>query len=38
VAIVRAIYAANGILLPIFPLVYVVRAIGGDIGWQIGDL
>jgi len=36
-AVVRALYAANGILLLIFPLVYLVRAIGGEIGWQTGD-
>jgi hypothetical protein len=37
VTIVRALYAANGILLLIFPLVYLIRAIGSEIDWQTGD-
>ena len=36
-AIVGALYAANGILLLILPLIYLVHAIGGEIGWQTGD-
>lgn len=37
-AFVRALYTANGILLAIFPLVLIVRAIGGEVSWQTGDL
>ena len=37
VAIVRALYAANGIPLLLFPLVYLVRATGSEIGWQTGE-
>lgn len=36
-ATVRALYAANGILLLIFPLIYMVRALSGEIDWQTGD-
>lgn len=35
--VVRAIYAADGILLLLFPLVYAIRILGGEIGWQTGD-
>ncbi len=37
IATARTLYGANGILLLIFRLVFVLRAIRGEIVWQTGD-